>query len=69
MGDVRDFNNVRSASDSVDTIIHTAAQVAVTTSLTDARTDFEINALGTFNILEAARLNDSAVVFCSTNKV
>jgi CDP-paratose 2-epimerase len=43
--------------------------VAVTTSLNDPRTDFEANALGTFNVLEAARLNDSTLIFCSTNKV
>jgi len=67
--DVRDFKQVKSALKDVDTIVHTAAQVAVTTSLSDPRTDFEINALGTFNILEAARLNDAALVFCSTNKV
>lgn len=38
-----------------DVILHLAAQVAVTTSVTDPRTDFEINALGAFNVLEAAR--------------
>jgi CDP-paratose 2-epimerase len=67
--DIRNFEEVKAASKDVDAIIHTAAQVAVTTSLSDPRTDFEINALGTFNILEAARLNDAALVFCSTNKV
>ena len=36
-----------------DAVIHLAAQVAVTTSVTDPRTDFMINALGTFNLLEA----------------
>lgn len=52
-------------------IIHTAAQIAVTTSLEDPRTDFEINALGTFNVLEAARLseNDPLIVYCPKNKV
>jgi CDP-paratose 2-epimerase len=52
-------------------IIHTAAQTAVTTSLVNPRTDFEVNALGTFNVLEAARLgkNNPCVIFCSTNKV
>lgn len=50
-------------------IVHTAAQVAVTTSLNDPRIDLEINALDTLNVLEAARLNESSVVFCSTNKV
>jgi CDP-paratose 2-epimerase len=68
-GDIRGFEEVKAASKDVDTIVHTAAQVAVTTSLSDPRTDFEINTLGTFNVLEAARLNDAALVFCSTNKV
>jgi CDP-paratose 2-epimerase len=67
--DVRDFQAVREAFKDANVVIHAAAQVAVTTSLSDPRTDFEVNALGTFNVLEAARLNDSTVVFCSTNKV
>jgi CDP-paratose 2-epimerase len=48
-----------------------ASQVAVTTSVVDPRTDFEINALGTFNVLEAVRAAaPGAVVFyASTNKV
>jgi len=52
-------------------VIHEAAQVAVTTSVSNPRADFEVNALGTFNVLEAARqLTPSAlVVFASTNKV
>jgi CDP-paratose 2-epimerase len=52
-------------------VVHLAAQVAVTTSVTDPRTDFEINALGTFNVLEAVRAHSpgAAVVFASTNKV
>ncbi len=68
-GDIRNFEEVKVSSKDVNAIVHTAAQVAVTTSLSDPRTDFEINALGTFNVLEAARLNDAALVFCSTNKV
>lgn len=54
-----------------DVIIHLAAQVAVTTSVTDPRTDFEINALGTFNMLEAARKAKTSPIFLysSTNKV
>ena len=52
-------------------VVHLAAQVAVTTSVTDPRNDFEINALGTFNVLEAVRKHcpAAAVVFASTNKV
>jgi CDP-paratose 2-epimerase len=67
-GDIRNPEDIKKAGD-VDVIIHAAAQVAVTTSMKDPKLDFEINALGTFNMLEAARLNDSAVVYCGTNKV
>jgi CDP-paratose 2-epimerase len=67
--DIRDSQAVRDAASGGDVIIHTAGQVAVTTSLQDPRTDFEINVLGTFNILEAARQSDATVIFCSTNKV
>ncbi len=52
-------------------LIHLAGQVAVTTSVADPRSDFEINALGTLNVLEAVRLEspDTIVVNASTNKV
>jgi CDP-paratose 2-epimerase len=54
-----------------EVVFHLAAQVAVTTSVTDPREDFEVNALGTFNILEAVRKSSSrpAVLYTSTNKV
>jgi CDP-paratose 2-epimerase len=54
-----------------DVIFHTAGQVAMTTSLANPRMDFEINALGTFNVLEAVRNHspNSLVLFSSTNKV
>jgi CDP-paratose 2-epimerase len=54
-----------------DLILHMAAQVAVTTSVANPREDFEINAWGTFNLLEAVRLFNPRVVFiyASTNKV
>jgi nucleoside-diphosphate-sugar epimerase len=58
-GDIRNFEQVKEAAKDVDAIIHTAAQVAVTTSIANPRIDFEINALGTFNVLEAARLEDT----------
>ncbi len=52
-------------------VVHLAAQVAVTTSVTEPRHDFEVNALGTFNVLEAVRKNcpEAAVIYASTNKV
>ncbi len=70
-GDVRDFDSVQSVVADADIIYHLAGQVAVTTSVEDPRTDYEINALGTFNVLEAARKSGHkpAIVFTSTNKV
>ena len=52
-------------------ILHLAGQVAVTISVADPRLDFDINALGTFNILEAVRLAgiDAPLIYSSTNKV
>src|SRR5487761_1594136 len=54
-----------------DAILHLAGQVAVTTSLLDTITDFEVNAAGTLNVLEAVRLPNpqAPFVFASTNKV
>jgi CDP-paratose 2-epimerase len=54
-----------------DAVIHLAAQVAVTTSVTHPRHDFEVNAGGTFNVLEAARAHTpgAALLYSSTNKV
>ena len=43
----------------VDAVIHLAAQVAVTTSVVNPREDFEINALGTFNVCEAVRISEN----------
>jgi CDP-paratose 2-epimerase len=71
IGDVRDAHAVEKAAASATEIYHFAAQVAVTTSLNDPRTDFEVNAAGTLNVLEAARRsgNRPFVLFTSTNKV
>jgi len=54
-----------------DVVLHLAAQVAVTTSVVNPREDFEINALGTLNVLEAVRLQSPEAFFinASTNKV
>ncbi|MDP2964466.1 MAG: GDP-mannose 4,6-dehydratase [Pelolinea sp.] len=70
-GDVRNFEEIKEAAKEKETIIHLAAQVAVTTSVEDPRYDFEVNAGGTFNVLEAARLNKKQpiVLYASTNKV
>lgn len=70
-GDIRDAEKIRQAAKSADTIVHLAAQVAVTTSVINPREDFEINANGTFNVLEAARLSgrNPRFFYSSTNKV
>lgn len=69
--DVCDFTTLKKYISSVDAVIHAAAQTAVTTSVVNPRPDFNSNAIGTFNVLEAARQakNPPAIVLCSTNKV
>jgi CDP-paratose 2-epimerase len=70
-GDVRDAELVAKLAAEADAIFHLAAQVAVTDSVRHPRNDFEINALGTLNVLEGARLATPhpTVVYTSTNKV
>ncbi|MEL6593552.1 MAG: SDR family NAD(P)-dependent oxidoreductase, partial [Bacteroidota bacterium] len=72
--DIRNFEGIKKAIASLgelDGVLLLAGQVAVTTSVTNPREDFEINALGTFNVLEAIReLNiKPLVLYSSTNKV
>ncbi|MDE1171698.1 MAG: GDP-mannose 4,6-dehydratase [Verrucomicrobium sp.] len=54
-----------------EAVFHLAGQVAMTTSINDPRLDFETNAMGSFNLLEAVRRHapDAKVVYASTNKV
>lgn len=70
-GDVRDYKAVAQVASGQQAIYHLAAQTAVTTSVNDPRTDFEINALGTFNLLEATRqvADNPVFIYASTNKV
>ncbi len=70
-GDVRNSDDLQRAAKGMDRIYHLAGQVAVTRSLENPRQDFEDNAYGTFNVLEAARLvgNDPILIYSSTNKV
>lgn len=69
--DVRDAAQLTEAARGSDVIVHLAGQVAVTTSVVNPREDFEANALGTFNALEAARLSgrNPIFIYASTNKV
>jgi CDP-paratose 2-epimerase len=71
--DVRDAEEVAVAVRTFrpEVVVHLAAQVAVTTSVADPGVDFAVNALGTFNVLEAVRRHapGAAVLYSSTNKV
>jgi CDP-paratose 2-epimerase len=71
VGDVRDAVAIAESAREADVIVHLAGQVAVTTSVMEPRDDFESNALGTFNTLEAARLSgrNPIFIYSSTNKV
>ena len=71
VGDLRDAALLTAAARDTDIIIHLAGQVAVTTSVQHPREDFEDNAIGTFNVVEAARLSgrNPIVLYASTNKV
>lgn len=68
---VHDFNKLKSAVNKADAVIHLAAQVAVTTSVDNPRHDFEVNAIGSFNVVEAVRLSKHRppLIYSSTNKV
>jgi len=54
-----------------DVVFHFAGQVAMTTSIRDPRLDFEVNLLGSLNVLEAVRLHrpSAVTIYSSTNKV
>lgn len=72
-GDIRNSNDVnRMIKDhKPDVVYHLAGQVAMTTSIADPRMDFEVNAKGSFNILNALRLHspETSIIYSSTNKV
>jgi CDP-paratose 2-epimerase len=71
VADLQDAATLTAVTRDVDVIVHLAGQVAVTSSVRQPRKDFQDNALGTFNVLEAARLSErtSLLIYASTNKV
>jgi CDP-paratose 2-epimerase len=72
-GDIRNQNDITRIIQTFqpDAIFHLAGQVAMTTSIANPRLDFEVNVLGTVNLLEAVRLfcPNASIVYSSTNKV
>ena len=71
--DIRNANDVETVIKSTkpDVIFHLAGQVAMSTSLENPRMDFEVNAMGSLNVLESVRKYspDSIIIYSSTNKV
>lgn len=72
-GDIRNQNDITRVIQAFkpDAIFHLAGQVAMTTSIANPRMDFEVNVIGTYNLLEAVRQHapNATVVYSSTNKV
>jgi CDP-paratose 2-epimerase len=72
-GDIRNDKKLLAAFKKYkpDLIYHLAAQTTMVTSVENPREDFEINALGTFNVLEAMRKGSpkASLIYSSTNKV
>jgi CDP-paratose 2-epimerase len=71
--DIRDYEALADVikRSKPDIIFHLAGQVAMTTSIQNPRMDFEVNAMGTLNVLEAVRLfsPETGIIYSSTNKV
>lgn len=72
-GDIRNVNDVERVIKQFGPtmVFHLAGQVAMTTSIANPRMDFEVNALGTLNMLEALRQHapQAGIIYSSTNKV
>src|SRR3989304_4572005 len=69
-GDIRDFDTLEKIMPGVDAICHLAAQIHVDRSIIEPRLTYDINVLGTQNVLEAARMYDvEKVVHMSTSEV
>lgn len=71
--DIRNSNDVETVikNEKPDVVFHLAGQVAMTTSISNPRMDFEVNALGTFNLLDSIRkyAPEAQILYSSTNKV
>lgn len=71
--DTRNYNDISNIikAKKPDFIFHLAGQVAMTTSISDPRNDFETNVLGTINVLESVReyCPSCSILYSSSNKV
>jgi UDP-glucose 4-epimerase len=69
-GDIRDFNLLEKLMPDVDVVFHLAAQIHVDRSYIEPKLTYEVNVMGTQNILEAARIHDAKkIIFASSSEV
>jgi UDP-glucose 4-epimerase len=69
-GDILDFNLLDKLVNNVDVIFHLAAQIHVDRSIIEPKLTYDINVVGTQNILEIARVHDvEKVIYASTSEV
>jgi len=69
-GDIRDYDLLEKVMRGVDVVFHLAAQVHVDRSYIEPRLTYDINVLGTQNILEVARLHDiGKIIYASSSEV
>jgi len=69
-GDIRDFNSLEKIMRDVDVVFHLAAQIHVDRSYIEPQLTYEVNVIGTQNILEVARIYDAKrVIYASTSEV
>ncbi len=69
-GDIRDFNSLEKIMRDVDVVFHLAAQIHVDRSYIEPQLTYEVNVIGTQNILEVARIYDAKrIIYASTSEV
>ncbi|MFC1953265.1 dTDP-glucose 4,6-dehydratase [Chloroflexota bacterium] len=69
-GDIRDFDILEKIMPGIDAICHLAAQIHVDRSIVEPKLTYDVNVLGTQNILEAARMYDvDKIIQMSTSEV
>ena len=69
IADINDISTIKGLDVQVDWVLHLAAQVSVVESISDPRRDFMTNAMGTFEVLQYAKVRGAGVIYASTNKV
>ena len=69
-GDVRDLDLLEKIIRDVDVIFHLAAQIHVDRSIIEPKMTYDINVIGTQNVLEAARIYDvEKIIYTSSSEV